>query len=242
MSPGSVRWPAGRAGELLCARTLIGELVRVRDLGYDLIDEIRRGDDHSRGRASASDLVSRLADVALFCREHAAELGRLQDLSSEIGLVQEVRNVIGSAMAGPFAVTVTPVIDYDLALVQSAASQLFRALNDVRVHAVRRRQISASAPMLAPFQPPPEQGLEQQERAPSTRIAPSAGRLLMAASRLLPPSDRARYAEEYQSELWELASAGASRAEQLRYATRQALRAAQVRGEVLAPRSKSAAP
>ncbi len=242
MSPGSVRWPAARAYELLCARTLIGELVRVRDLGHDLVDEIRRGDDHSRARASASDLVSKLADTALFCREHATELGRLQDLSSEIGLVQQVQNAIASAMTGPFTVTVTPAIDYDLVLVQSAASQLSRALDDVRVHAVRRLQTYAGAPMLAPFQPPQEEGLEQQEQAPSARIAPSAGRLLMAASRLLPPSDRVRYAEEYESELWELASAGASRAEQLRYAKRQALRAAQVRGEVLAPRSKSAAP
>src|SRR5258708_4888130 len=53
------------------------------------------------------------------------------------------------------------------------------------------------------------------------RVAPSAERLLDAAARLLPAADRARYAEEYRSELREIAHSGRSRRRQLRYASRQ---------------------
>ena len=81
-----------------------------------------------------------------------------------------------------------------------------------------------------------------EESASRVRISSPAGRLLRAASWLLPPSDRARYAREYDSELWELASAGAGRVGQLLYALRQALRAVQIRRVLLSPRSRSAGP
>jgi hypothetical protein len=47
---------------------------------------------------------------------------------------------------------------------------------------------------------------------------------LLAAARLLPAADRARYAEEYRSELWHLARSGAGPFRQLRYTLRQLLR------------------
>ena len=59
--------------------------------------------------------------------------------------------------------------------------------------------------------------------------AASAGRLLAVAVRLLPAGDRGRYAEEYSSELWEIAFAGASRRLQFLYATRQFIRVAHLR-------------
>jgi drug/metabolite transporter (DMT)-like permease len=73
-------------------------------------------------------------------------------------------------------------------------------------------------------------------------VSAAAGGVLSAASWLLPPSDRARYAREYDSELWELASAGAGRAGQLLYALRQALCAVQIRRVLLSPRSRSVGP
>jgi hypothetical protein len=52
-------------------------------------------------------------------------------------------------------------------------------------------------------------------------VARSADRLLAAATMVLPPVHRARYAGEFRSELWELANAGAGRPRQLAYACRQ---------------------
>lgn len=73
-------------------------------------------------------------------------------------------------------------------------------------------------------------------------IAPWAASLLAAAVRLLPAADRARYAEEYLSELWDLAQSGARRRRQLGYALRQ-FRSAPLLGFALRfPRRRGAAP
>jgi hypothetical protein len=74
------------------------------------------------------------------------------------------------------------------------------------------------------------------------RVAPSAGWLLTTAARLLPVADRARYSEEYRSELWEIADAGAGRRQQVRYSVRQLTRVARLRGAVIAPRTRNASP
>jgi hypothetical protein len=73
-------------------------------------------------------------------------------------------------------------------------------------------------------------------------IASSAGRLLAAAARLLPAADRGRYAEEYRSELWEIASTGTGRLQQVRYAVSQLARAAHLRAAVMTPRRRNASP
>ena len=73
-------------------------------------------------------------------------------------------------------------------------------------------------------------------------VALSATRLLTAAARLLPVGERARYAEEYRSELWELAQAGAGRIRQLCYALRQLRSAPSMGFAVRSPRRRSAAP
>ena len=52
-------------------------------------------------------------------------------------------------------------------------------------------------------------------------VVPSAAGLLTFAARLLPTADRARYGEEYKSELWDLARSGAGRLRQLGYGLRQ---------------------
>ncbi|MGI5227387.1 hypothetical protein [Actinoallomurus sp. CA-142502] len=66
----------------------------------------------------------------------------------------------------------------------------------------------------------------------------SARQLLQVATRLLPGCDRARYAEEFRSELWDLAGAG--RWQQILYAARQLLRAGHLRIELKAPRRSKA--
>jgi hypothetical protein len=73
-------------------------------------------------------------------------------------------------------------------------------------------------------------------------VGGSARRLAAAAVRLLPAADRARYAEEYLSELQDLARAGESRRRQAAYALRQLRSALVLRGELLAPSRRKAAP
>jgi hypothetical protein len=85
----------------------------------------------------------------------------------------------------------------------------------------------------------PAVGLSQRR---DRSVAPSATRLLTAAVRLLPAAERARYAGEYRSELWELARAGDGRVGQLCYALRQ-VRNAPSMGRVLrSPHRRSASP
>ena len=74
------------------------------------------------------------------------------------------------------------------------------------------------------------------------RVVPLAGRLLLAAARLLPAGDRARYAEEFRSEPTEIARAGAGRRGQLAYAARVVMSARRLRADQRAPRRRRAAP
>jgi hypothetical protein len=73
-------------------------------------------------------------------------------------------------------------------------------------------------------------------------VTPSAARLLARPARLLPAADRARYAEEYCSELTELAQAGAGRLGQLGYALRQLYSAPRTGRALRSPRRRGAAP
>lgn len=79
-------------------------------------------------------------------------------------------------------------------------------------------------------------------RRKSREVVPSATGLLTAAVRLLPEGHRNRYSQEYRSELWDLAQAGAGRVGQLRYATRQLRSAPQMRFALRSPRRRGAVP
>ena len=80
-------------------------------------------------------------------------------------------------------------------------------------------------------------------RNPGTAARPTwpASRLAGVASLLLPIADRARYSEEYRSELWDLAQAGAGRIRQLLYALRQIRNALPTSSALRSPRRKSSA-
>ena len=81
------------------------------------------------------------------------------------------------------------------------------------------------------------QGQNARERRSVT-----ARRLLMVASRILPPADRARYGEEFRSELADITRAGGGRRIQLAYAVRQVMHAGHTRTVLRAPRRRSAVP
>jgi tetratricopeptide (TPR) repeat protein len=74
------------------------------------------------------------------------------------------------------------------------------------------------------------------------RVAPSAARLLAVVAGMLPAGDRDRYAEEYRSELWEIAHAGQPRRRQLHYAFRQVVSFPRLCAELRVPRRRGAAP
>jgi hypothetical protein len=74
------------------------------------------------------------------------------------------------------------------------------------------------------------------------RVAPTAGRLVVAATRLLPVRERARYTEEFESELWDIAQAGGGRRAQLAYAARQVMAARRLRTGLRVPRRRGAVP
>jgi hypothetical protein len=76
----------------------------------------------------------------------------------------------------------------------------------------------------------------------TSRIVPSAARLLSFAARFLPAGDQARYKEEFRSELWDLAAAGAGSRAQLIYAIRQASSVLRLRLELRSPRGQGAVP
>jgi hypothetical protein len=85
-------------------------------------------------------------------------------------------------------------------------------------------------------------GEKRQQRHRFVQTAAPARGLVVAASWLLPAALRARYGEEYRSELWDLAAAGAGRRQQLGYALRQFRCAVPLRFAVLSPRHRRAAP
>ncbi|MFI7074968.1 hypothetical protein [Micromonospora sediminicola] len=68
--------------------------------------------------------------------------------------------------------------------------------------------------------------------APQVRRSPSAERLVGAAVRVLPAEHRSRYRDEYLSELYDIAAAGASRWSLLAYALRLVDRAWVLRAEL----------
>jgi hypothetical protein len=68
----------------------------------------------------------------------------------------------------------------------------------------------------------------------------AASGLVGTAAFLLPAVDRPRYAEEYRSELWDLAKSGAGQLRQLRYALRQLLNALPMRFTLRSLRRRSA--
>lgn len=79
-------------------------------------------------------------------------------------------------------------------------------------------------------------------RRSGKRQVRTARRLVAAAARMLPAGDRARYAEEFRSELAEIALAGGGRAAQLGYAARQLMSSVRLRADLKAPRRRSAVP
>jgi hypothetical protein len=111
-----------------------------------------------------------------------------------------------------------------------ARDELLRELMILRNQAVHATVVSRSPATV------PGAGAQKQ---PTVRVAALAVRAAAAATRLLPAADRARYDDEYRSELWDLAAAGAGRRQQILCALRQLYATVPLRFAILAPRRKA---
>jgi hypothetical protein len=200
-----------RADALDCAHDLASALAAARALA------VAADVDRARGRTR-------------YARDLAAALGRTdvcvvalnRSLGRDLGRAADLDQALDRALARADDVAHARHLDraHDLGLAEDLAADLIRDL--IRAS---ERTLTGTA----------------RGQCGHGRVAPLAGRLLAAAARLLPAADRARYAEEYRSELWELAHADGRRRTQLAYAARQVLYALRLCRELRTPRRRGAA-
>jgi hypothetical protein len=201
---------------------------------------------------------------------HADDLFRALVRARDMALARDLEGILNLDLAldlaGELARTLNDVRadDRDLARAGDLASNLTRTLNHVRSldHArvlgldrirdfardldstlnldlALRRSVDRTAEA-----GPGERNVppSTRSRAQARRVAPPARRLAAVATWLLSTRERARYGEEYRSELHELAASGAGRCQQLGYAVRLLMRAVPLRLAVLVPRHGKAGP
>lgn len=201
---------------------------------HDLARALAKDLDRARDRAAkylAGDLRRDICRDLDCARDHASKL--IADLDRDLD----------GARARAWDITDTlehtPTRDLDRALDYT----LIRALDTARDGAGDlRREIQRAYELTRDL-------YRTRRSRPTKRVVPSATSLLAtaarfllaAAARLLPATDRGRYAEEYQAELWDLAQAGAGRVQQLRYALRQFRNVVSVRVALRSPRRRSSA-
>jgi hypothetical protein len=166
--------------------------------------------EHARGLVRQ--LVRHLADSCALTSDRAGILAYEPALSRDLDLAilpaSQLRAALAAADASPLAI------------------RLNRRLNSSLARA--RRKYTGLSP----------ESEENAKAGAEGSVVRSAGRILAAASRLLPARDRPRYLEEYHSELWDMATAGAGFRQQCRYAAHQLARAASLRSALLDPRRR----
>jgi hypothetical protein len=217
-----------------------------RALALDLAHDIHAGAraqagalalDIDRAREEVGALDSDLVRAYVTWRTRDVALAR--NLSGARDLVRALDGNLARARARVRA------FDVDVAVTSHLAHDLARDLEcDLDSTLTRGRKLAYTLARLDLIRTHRLRDDDAAGRTPShaTDVAPSAGRLVAVAARLLPASDRDRYSEEYSTELWEIASTGAGRRQQIQHAARVLTRTIQVRGEVLAPRRKNASP
>lgn len=208
----------------------VGDLTRALVFDLDIACE-RIGDlDHARELAA---ILARARDLA-HARDLARRLDRALDRNLNLVLDIDFDSALDHArdLVGVLAEVLGDVETGNLVLNSVIASALNRAYDSV----------NQLGPVFVHATAAIDRARDRAQRGEARRVAPSAARLVLGAARLLPAADRARYAEEYHSELSDLARDGAGRLGQLGYALRQ-LRSAPRTGLALrSPRRRGAAP
>lgn len=197
-----------------------------------------------RACALVGALDDALDDARDFARalDGARDRARARDRDRARDLVFALNRALAPARA------LAPDLDFALALALDLERVLNRALdrNSAR-NSDRDRALDVALDLARRLARDLDLARGEGEPAGLRRVrpgqaAPSAGRLLAAAARLLPPADRGRYAEEFRSELSDLVAAGAGRRAQLAYAICLLGAVRPLRAELRAPRRERAAP
>jgi hypothetical protein len=205
------------------ARRLASDLDRASDFTGDLIHDLYL----DRGRASAHALACRFARNVDLADGLASDLDRIlaSDLNRDLDrrftrrLVRDlIRHLdLASGLAGDLDRILASDLTRDLDLASGLASDLDHPLAP-RPAAATVASPSALRPAALPA-----------GRIRGKRQSATARRLLSAAAYVLPAEDRARYGEEFGSELAELALAGGGRLNQLGYSARVAFSSVRLR-------------
>lgn len=223
----TAKGPDALANADALADALFSDVDRAVGLAGDLN---RASADRVADRASSllSDLVHAhsaaldLTDARWRSRSRARDLARDLNRARNRAAALARARALGRGLAHDLARDLVRA----LASAFGAAAALARALNLSRAHG----RASTDARANGSGQP----GARQ--------VASSAASLLTTAARLLPAVHRCRYAEEYRSELWELAQAGASQVKQLRYALCQLRSALSMSVALRSPQRRSSVP
>ena len=211
------------------------------------------------GRSTTGSSTPRILDILAHGRDLASALARDHDLPLDIAhdlaraLARDLahdRDLAGDddlARARELDRTLARARELDRLLVHNRSYALVSARSSALAHARAlaarlASDLAHSYECALGLDRVSSSGAAPGQQGTVVRVAPSARRLLAVAGWLLPAADRARYSEEYSSELWDIAHAGARRRHQFQYAIRQTLRLVQLRSAVLAPRRRSASP
>jgi hypothetical protein len=204
----------GRAKDLDYGPANVLDLDRFLDRASALALDINSGDNLTRARSRADDLNSIIDDAVARSRALGATIDHARALTRDLGHISTFYGDRDRASALARHWMVGRAFIRDLNRVKDLNRALTRDLNRA---ATGRRG-----------------GAEQ--------VVPVAGRLLAAAALLLPARERARYAEEFESELREIAHADGRRRAQLAYGARQVMSAWRLRAELKGLRRRGAAP
>jgi hypothetical protein len=242
----------GLARDLVRAGNLSRDLDNARDLALLLASDPAIALGHARDLAPilARDLDQACGLARSVARGVGCDFGRdlardlARDLIDAVGLARDIDRVTPQAGAPDYSRDLIRNLDHARELVLILASDpaiaLGHASNREPASELARNFIREVAHSLI-SEPASENAATVQHEA--GQVAPLAGRLLAVASRLLPARDRARYADEFRSELWEIAHAVAGRRRaQLAYAARQVMSAWRLRAELRIPRRRRAGP
>lgn len=171
-------------------------------------------------------------------------------------LTDELASVHHDALANAYDLAVALGDDLDRALASGGALNLVDAFNradHIASDLARADHIASDLNSVRADVLPAARGrarglanyldrARSREQPGARRVVPSAARLLTTAARLLPATHRRRYAEEYRSELWDLAQAGGGRLRQWRYAFCQLRNAIPMSVALRSPRRRSSVP
>lgn len=225
--PGASRNPL-EVSALQCAQEYIGQIERDIDrVRGNLVESpfggaVKAATDDELARVSA--LVRDLARTMDYDVAHASDLALARSYAH--GLAVELKDAIRHSTKWTRDVSGPHVLDLarDIARITERAKKLVAALGP---------SVPVSATGAGDDRSVPESG-------PKLIVGWPARRLAVLAARFLPLRARDRYAKEFESELWDLANAGASRRHQFTHATRLLIRAWQLRVELKSPHRSGA--